>query len=86
LWRRPRPKLGCGSKERNNIICSMSTDKTKVLAVEGKYDRRVTIAVNRKMTKQILEFNCLGYNTGLKNIKMQIRISVSFKTSVLLYE
>jgi hypothetical protein len=31
LWRRPRPKLGCGAKERRKKICSMHGEYEQVL-------------------------------------------------------
>jgi hypothetical protein len=36
---------------------TISIDKTKVVAFEGKYTRRVQTVVNNKPTEQILNFN-----------------------------
>jgi hypothetical protein len=59
-------RLNVISKDYNMRI---STDKTKVLALRGKYPMRIKIVINGRIFYQVLNFNYLGYNMGLNREK-----------------
>jgi hypothetical protein len=55
-------RLNVISKDYNMRI---SIDKTKVLALRRKDPIRIKIVINERILEQVLNFNYLGYNTGL---------------------
>jgi hypothetical protein len=65
---------------RLNVIskdCNMriSIDKTKVLALRGKYPIRIKIVINERILDQVLNFSYLSYNMGL-NREMDINVKL----------